>query len=141
MVRFELFFGVLVFALCVYCLIDVIGRTDGEVRNLPKVWWIVLVLLFPLVGSVAWLVAGRPQSAARRAPGERAVPQFPEYDRPGRAAATRPEDDEEFLRKVRERAEEQRRAHREAQREKERLEELERQRRRRHEPQAEQDEA
>ena len=52
----------------------------------------------------------------RRAPGERAAPRFPEYDRPGRAAATRPEDDEEFLRKVRERAEAQRRAHREAQR-------------------------
>jgi hypothetical protein len=140
MIRFELFFGVLVFALCIYCLVDVIGRSDGEIRNLPKLWWIVLVLLFPLVGSIAYLAVGRPQGTAGRSPHERAVPLFPEYDRPGRAAATKPEDDEEFLRKVRERAEEQRRAYREAQREKQRLEELERQRRQRN-PDTEPDEA
>jgi hypothetical protein len=39
--------------------------------------------------------------------------EYPEYDRPGRAAATSREADEAFLRKVRERAEEQRRAYRE----------------------------
>ena len=50
------------------------------------------------------------------------MPQFPEYDRPGRAAATSPEADEEFLRKVRERAEEQRRAYREQQLRRERQE-------------------
>ena len=115
MVRFELLFAVLVFALGVYCLIDAIGRSGGEIRNLPKIAWIVLILLFPLVGSIAWLVAGRPKGTGGRSPHERAVPQFPEYDRPGRAAATSPEDDEEFLRKVRERAEEQRRAYRAAQ--------------------------
>ena len=124
MIRFELFFAVLVFALGVYCLIDVIGRSDGEIRNLPKIAWIVLILLFPLVGSIAWIVAGRPQVAGG-ARHERAVPQYPEYDRPGRAAATSPEDDEQFLRKVRERAEEQRRAYRQSQlaSEKARLEE------------------
>ncbi len=124
MIRFELFFAVLAFALGVYCLIDVIGRGSGEIRNLPKVGWIVLILLFPLVGSIAWLVAGRPRGEGGRSRHERPVPQFPEYDRPGRAAATSPEDDEEFLRTVRERAEEQRRAYREAQlaAEKERLE-------------------
>ncbi len=42
--------------------------------------------------------------------------EFPEYDRPGRAAPAKPEDDEEFLRKVRERAEEQRRRYRESRR-------------------------
>ena len=41
---------------------------------------------------------------------------YPEYDRPGRFAATNPEDDEAFLRHVRERAEEQRRQYREKQR-------------------------
>ncbi len=115
MVRFELFFAVLVLALCVYCLIDVIGSSEGEIRHLPKLWWIVLVLLFPLVGSIAWLAAGRPQ-VARPSAYERRVPQFPEYDRPGRAAATNPDADEAFLRGVRERAEEQRRRYREEQR-------------------------
>lgn len=38
-----------------------------------------------------------------------------EYDRPGSLVASRPEDDEEFLRRCRERAEEQRRLYREQQ--------------------------
>ena len=45
----------------------------------------------------------------RRSSYERETSQFPEYDRPGRAAGMTPESDEEFLRKIRERAEEQRR--------------------------------
>jgi hypothetical protein len=134
MIRFELLSGLLVLALCVYCLIDVIGRSDGEIRNLPKLAWVVLVLLFPLVGSIAYLVAGRPLGTARPSAHERAVPDFPEYDRPGRAAATKPESDEEFLRKVRERAEEQRRAHREARMAAEREEYLRQQRKQNPEP-------
>ena len=39
---------------------------------------------------------------------ERTTPAFLEYDRPGRAAAINPEKDEEFLKQVRARAEEQR---------------------------------
>ena len=134
MVRFELLSGVLVLALCVYSLIDVIGRSSDELRNLPKLWWIVLVLLFPFVGSIAYLVAGRPRASARQSPHERAAPEFPEYDRPGRSAATKPESDEEFLRKVRERAEEQRRVHREARMAAEREEYLRQQRKQNKEP-------
>ncbi len=122
MIRVELLFGVLVLALWIYCLVDVISRSDGEIRNLPKLWWILLVLFFPLAGSVAYLVAGRPHGTRRASAHERAVPEFPEYDRPGRAAATSPESDEEFLRKVRERAEQQRRVHRDDQMKREREE-------------------
>ena len=32
-------------------------------RNLPKVAWLLLILLFPVVGPVAWLLAGRPTRA------------------------------------------------------------------------------
>lgn len=96
--------------LTVFCLVQAIGSRDDEVRNLSKVWWILLILFFPFVGSVAWLVAGRPLAAPRRSgPHERSASAFPEYDRPGRFAATDPAADEEFLKKVRERAEEQRR--------------------------------
>lgn len=128
MIRFELLSGLVVLALWVYCLVEVIGSSEGEIRNLPKMWWLLIVLLFPFAGSVAWLVAGRPQGAAGRSKYERAVPQYPEYDRPGRASATKPEDDEEFLRKVRERAEEQRRTYRANKLEQERLEHEDRQR-------------
>ncbi len=112
----ELLFGLVTLALWIFSLVDVIGSDEGRIRHLPKVWWLLIVLFFPLAGSIAWLVAGRPADGqSRRSPYERATPAYPEYDRPGRAAAASPEDDEEFLRQVRERAEEQRRRHRESQ--------------------------
>jgi hypothetical protein len=114
MVRLGIFIGPLVLVLWVFCVVDVITSKDDEVRHLPKLAWLVLVLLFPLVGSVAWLVAGRPRRGPRRlGPYEREAGAFPEYDRPGRAAGLSPESDDEFLRRCRERAEEQRRRARE----------------------------
>jgi hypothetical protein len=106
--KLQLIVAVAGFALWVYCLVSVISTTEDRVRHLPKIAWILIVLFFPFVGSVAWLVAGRPR-ARPRSRLERSAPEFPEYDRPGRAAASDPAKDEEFLRKVRERAEEQRR--------------------------------
>jgi hypothetical protein len=109
-IKLELLLSVVTLALWVYCLVSVISAPDGQVRHLPKVAWILIVLFFPFVGSIAWLAVGRPTSdAPPRSRYERAAPEFPEYDRPGRAAAVDPGADEEFLRKVRERAEEQRR--------------------------------
>lgn len=105
-----LVFYVLPLVFAIYCLVDAITSKDEDIRNLKKVWWILLILFFPFIGSVAWLIAGRPAKAPRRpAPYERSAPEFPEYDRPGRAAAVDPEADAEFLKKIRERAEEQRR--------------------------------
>lgn len=103
--------GVVTFALWLFCLVDVIGTPTREVRNLPKIGWLILVLLFPFVGSLLWLIAGRPESPAERSPYERSAPAFPEYDRPGRAAAVDPELDDEFLKQVRARAEEQRKSY------------------------------
>ncbi len=81
------------------------------VRTLPKIAWLVVVILFPLLGSAGWFILGRPEGRGPRVAGayERVTPAFPEYDRPGRAAALDPEKDEEFLEQVRARAEEQRR--------------------------------
>src|SRR5262245_7266880 len=108
--------GLITFGLWIFCLVDVITTGDGDTRNLPKFWWLLIVLFLPLVGSILWLVAGRPVTASARRGGvfERHAPAYPEYDRPGRFAATDPESDAEFLRKCRERAEEQRRKAREA---------------------------
>jgi hypothetical protein len=113
MIKLELLGGVVTFALWVFCLVDVIGSDESRIRNLSKTIWLLLVLFFPFVGSVAWLVAGRPQTP--RPSGVATA--FPEYDRPGRMAASDPAKDEEFLRQLRERAEEQRRRHEQAQRE------------------------
>jgi hypothetical protein len=110
--------GIIAFGLWVYCLLDVIMTDDHRVRNLSKTVWVAVVLLTFEVGAVAWLVAGRPRSGSRDLPyrgnAGRAARQFPEYDRPGRFAAANPDDDEAFLRQVRERAEQQTRAAREA---------------------------
>ncbi len=107
MVRVELFLGLISLGLAIYALIDVIRTPDASVPHLPKWGWIVLVVIMPFVASVAWLFlrprSSRPQRASA----------FPEYERPGRAKGLTPESDEEFLRRVRERAEEQRRRHRE----------------------------
>ncbi len=122
MIRLELIFGLIVLALWIFCLVEVISSDEGAIRNLPKMAWLLIVLFFPLAGSIAWFAAGRPAGSKPRPRFEREIPQYPEYDRPGRAAAASPEADEEFLRKVRERAEEQRRAYREQQLRREREE-------------------
>jgi hypothetical protein len=116
-IKLQLLATVVTFALWAYCLVGVISCPPNRVRNLPKLVWVLLVVLFPLVGSIAWLVAGRPTGErANRSAHERAQPAFPEYDRPGRAAAQDPQRDEEFLRRVRERAEEQRRRYEQSRR-------------------------
>ncbi len=115
MFRLGLLIGPIVLIVWVYCVFDVIRSRNDDVRNLPRIGWLLLVLLFPFVGSIAWLAAGRPRVERRVSPYEREVPQFPEYDRPGRASALDAETDEEFLRRCRERAEQQRKNYRRTQ--------------------------
>jgi hypothetical protein len=100
--------GLLFLLLWVYCIFEVITTDEARIRNLPKLAWLLIVILLSDIGSVAWLVAGRPQGAARSVPdkGDTGVP--PEYDRPGRATAHSPDDDAAFLSQLRARAEEQR---------------------------------
>ena len=112
--------GLVVLGLWIFCLLDVISTDEYACRNLSKVWWVILVLFFPLIGSIAWLVAGRPESnptSSMPYKGNQGHPSFPEYERPGRYVAANPEDDEAFLRGLRERAEQQRQAYRQKQRE------------------------
>ncbi|HKD97338.1 MAG TPA: PLDc N-terminal domain-containing protein [Micromonosporaceae bacterium] len=101
--------GLVLLGLWVFCLIDVITTDADRVRNLPKIVWLLIVLLLPDIGSVVWLVAGHPWEQRATAPRTGVGREFPEYDRPGRHVAANPEDDEAFLRQLRARAEEQRR--------------------------------
>jgi hypothetical protein len=87
--------------LLVFCLIDCIQTPEHEVRNLPKLLWLAIVIVLPLVGGIAWLVAGRPQRARGSQvpwPSTRTAG-FPEYERPGRPLA--PDDDPAFLAEMR----------------------------------------
>ena len=103
--------GLAELCLLVYCFLDVIRTPGTHVRNLPKPVWLILCFIPPILGPIAWLLFGRPaESSTASMPykGNRGIP--PEYDRPGRATAYAADDDEAFLRSLRERAEQQRRA-------------------------------
>ena len=54
--------GLATFVLWVFCIFDVIAAEESLVRNLPKTLWLVVVIFIPTLGSIAWLVLGRPQN-------------------------------------------------------------------------------
>ncbi|MEU5842017.1 PLDc N-terminal domain-containing protein [Rhodococcus sp. NPDC047139] len=90
--------------LWVGCLVDVICSDEHRVRHLPKLLWLMIVLLLPLIGSLLWLVLGRPQGVVDIL-SSKSTPQYPRPSRPVLA----PENDEDFQRRFRARVEEQRR--------------------------------
>lgn len=81
--------AVLEIGLLVYCLVDCLQTDAMLVRNLPKLGWVVLIIVLPLIGGIAWLVAGRPERSAGRPVVWRstATAGFPEYERPFEASA------------------------------------------------------
>jgi hypothetical protein len=65
-------FGVvplILLALWVYCILDVIATDEVLVRNLSKGVWLLIVIFLPDIGSLAWLLLGRPLYAGWR-PGD-----------------------------------------------------------------------
>lgn len=79
-------FSILVVVLMVGALIDIITRDDAQVRFLPKMVWIIIVILLPLIGGILWFALGReyaesgismprmPRRAARPSPSPAAPP-------------------------------------------------------------------
>jgi hypothetical protein len=55
---------VLLIALTVFALVDAVTTPKEQLAG--KAWWVLGILLLPVVGPVAWLVAGR---RSRQAPG------------------------------------------------------------------------
>lgn len=90
--------------LMVYCSLDILKTPRDQVRTLPKPLWLALVVAFPLIAALPWLLVGRPVPGA--VPGRAATPRPP-------VRPVHPDDDEDFLRGLRERTEEQRRRARE----------------------------
>lgn len=81
--------GLLVLAglgLTLYAVIDCIRTDEREIRGVPKVVWVLIILLVTVVGPIAWILAGRDRSS----PG-------PIRRQPGPVA---PDDDPEFLRRI-----------------------------------------
>jgi hypothetical protein len=55
--------GLALLLLWIWAIFDVIATDSALVRNLPKGMWVVLVIVLPDLGSIAWLLLGRPQYA------------------------------------------------------------------------------
>ncbi|GAB3703717.1 PLD nuclease N-terminal domain-containing protein [Nocardiopsis oceani] len=116
MVYLALFLAIVSIGFWVYALFDCVGSDAERVRLLPKPLWVLVVLFLPKFGGALWFLLGRPPRDPALASGPAGPPPpFPEYEHPGRARAASPEEDEAFLRRCRERAEEQRRRAREIQ--------------------------
>jgi hypothetical protein len=79
-----IFVGLLLFWL--WALYDVVTVEPSQVRNLPKVLWLVVVVLLFGLGAVLWLFLGRPVRSATA--GRPAAPR-----RPRRAPEPEPEAD------------------------------------------------
>jgi peptidoglycan/LPS O-acetylase OafA/YrhL len=82
---------------CLWAVYDVVTTEPNQVRNLPKVMWlVVVVVLAPLLalGPILWLFLGRPartSGAARHSQGQR---------RPRRAPAPEPETERDASQRV-----------------------------------------
>jgi phospholipase D-like protein len=80
--------AIITIALAIFCLIDLgMTRAGEEVRILPKWAWVFIILLFPILGPIGWLFAGRPKSDGPSRPMPRGTS----------AAPLAPDDDPSFL--------------------------------------------
>jgi hypothetical protein len=85
----KLLFVLVPLAMTIYAVIDAIQTVDTGIQHLPKLIWILLILLFPWVGAIAWFVAGRQRGQLNGRWG----PNYP-------SAPRGPDDDPDFLRNL-----------------------------------------
>ena len=53
----------LVVAAMVVAVVDIVTRDDSQIKHMPKLMWLILVILLPLVGVVLWFAIGRDHPA------------------------------------------------------------------------------
>ncbi|MFF9853767.1 PLD nuclease N-terminal domain-containing protein [Streptomyces litmocidini] len=90
---------ILPLALTIYAFIDCLNTPEDEVKHLPKVVWVIIILLFWIVGPIVWFAAGK----MRHAPaGGRTPSPFSTGYRNHRHEWVAPDDNPEFLKSLRE---------------------------------------
>ncbi|MGW5671056.1 PLD nuclease N-terminal domain-containing protein [Micromonospora sp. NPDC003776] len=94
-----LFLAEVVLGIC--ALISCLSAEEGEIRALPRVAWVLIILFFPLIGSIAWFAAGREQSARRP---RTAWPMGNGFSEQDRRRTVAPDDDPAFLSSLAERS-------------------------------------
>ena len=100
------YLGLITVLVMIAALVDIVGSDESAIRGIPRPAWILLVVAVPLVGSVVWVIAGRPRAAFSGRIGDE---DDPRAKRPVDPGVTDTDAEAEFRRQVRERAEEQRR--------------------------------
>ncbi|MFF5178936.1 PLD nuclease N-terminal domain-containing protein [Micromonospora sp. NPDC000316] len=98
-----LFLVQIVLAVC--ALISCLSAEEGQIRVLPRIVWALIILFFPLVGSIAWFLAGREPKPGAAGLGKIWPAGSAAERQPRRPLA--PDDDPEFLRSVQDRAKQQ----------------------------------
>jgi hypothetical protein len=68
------FFGLVMFMVWIFAVLDVIQTDEILMRNLPKMAWLMIVIFIPTVGAVAWFAVGRPIGAGLHAGTTRSGP-------------------------------------------------------------------
>ena len=66
--EFDGIVGLLLLGVWLFAIFDVISTDNASVRNLPKPLWLLLVIVLPDVGAIAWLFLGRPVRAGATGP-------------------------------------------------------------------------
>lgn len=81
-------------ALVIFAFIDCLNTPEDEVKHLPKIAWVFIILLFWVVGPIVWLAAGKNRQLA--ATGHTSS----EWHRGRQARYVAPDDNPEFLKSL-----------------------------------------
>lgn len=96
---------ILMLALVLYSLLDCARTPEEDMpARMPKFLWVALIILFPAVGSIAWIIVSRVKAAEERGgyvePTVWSSKEGTGFRRPERPRALGPDDDPDFLRNL-----------------------------------------
>ncbi len=83
MARFLFIAGIAAVCLTVYAVIDCAMTDHRRARGIPKLLWILVILVIPIVGAILWFILGKDRSNGA-----------------GQRRSVAPDDDPAFLRSL-----------------------------------------
>jgi len=66
MIDVEGLVAIALFMFWIWALLDCIATDSSMCRNLPKAFWVILILILPDIGALVWVLLGRPERASWR---------------------------------------------------------------------------
>jgi hypothetical protein len=83
MARFLFIAGIAAVCLTVYAVIDCAMTDHRRARGIPKLLWVLVILVLPIIGAILWFILGKDRSTGT-----------------GRLRQRAPDDDPAFLRSL-----------------------------------------